>query len=76
MARLRIYTITKLSKLIMELKAHIQLCSTLMLTQLRLINTIEVYGDKEYHFLYGMSEKHTSIKRMFKEIKRILCLKM
>jgi len=59
----------------MELKAHIQLCSTLMLTQLKLINTIEVYGDKDYNFLYGMNEKHTSIKRMFKEIKRTLWLK-
>ena len=60
----------------MELKKHIQLSSTLMLNQLKIINTIEVYGDKEYHFLYGMNEKHTSIKRMFKEIKRILWLKM
>lgn len=59
----------------MELKAHIQLCSTLMLNQLKIINTIEIYGDKDYHFLYGMNEKHTSFKRMFKEIKRILCLK-
>ena len=42
----------------------------------KIINTIEVYGDQEYHFLYGMNEKHTNIKRMFKEIKRILWLKM
>tara|TARA_R100001163_G_C4994838_1_gene146097 strand:- start:439 stop:621 length:183 start_codon:yes stop_codon:yes gene_type:complete len=59
----------------MELKEHIQLSSTLMLNQLKIINTIEVYGDKDYHFLYGMNEKHTNIKRMFKEIKRILWLK-
>ena len=59
----------------MELKEHIQLSSTLMLNQLKIINTIEVYGDQEYHFLYGMNEKHRSIKRMFKEIKRILWLK-
>ena len=59
----------------MELKEHIQLSSTLMLNQLKIINTIEVYRDKDYHFLYGMNEKHTSIKRMFKEIKRILWLK-
>lgn len=59
----------------MELKEHIQLSSTLMLNQLKIINTIEVYGDQEYHFLYGMNQKHTSIKRMFKEIKRILWLK-
>ena len=41
----------------MELKEHIQLSSTLMLNQLKIINTIEVYGDKDYHFLYGMNEK-------------------
>jgi hypothetical protein len=59
----------------MELKQHIQLCSTMMLTQLKIINIMELEGEKEYDFLYGLNEKHTSFKRMFKEIKRILCRK-
>ena len=43
-----------------------------MLTQLKIINIMELYGEGEYDFLYGMNEKHTSFIRMFKEIKRIL----
>jgi len=46
-----------------------------MLTQLRIINTIEVHGEREYLFLYGMNERHASFRRMFKEIKRILWLR-
>ena len=59
----------------MELKNHIQLCSIMMITELKLINKIELHGDREYCFIYGMNEKHDSFKRMFKEIKRILWLK-
>lgn len=59
----------------MELKEHIQLSSIMMLTQLRIINTIELQGEKEYCFLYGMNERHDSFKRMFKEIKRIIWLR-
>jgi len=51
------------------------LSSIMMLTQLRIINTIELHGEKEYCFLYGMNEKHDSFKRMFKEIKRIIWLR-
>ena len=46
-----------------------------MLTQLKIINIMELYGQEEYDFLYGMNEKHTSFVRMFKEIKRTLCRK-
>jgi len=59
----------------MELKQHIQLSSIMMLTQLRIINTIELHGEKEYCFLYGMNERHDSFTRMFKEIKRIIWLR-
>ena len=31
------------------------------------------YKDEELDFAYGMEEYHTSFKRMFKEIKRIIC---
>ena len=60
----------------MELKKHIQLCATSMIAQLKIINTVELQGRKEYEFLYGLNERHTSLKRMFKEIKRILWRKM
>ncbi len=56
----------------MELKKHIELCSKLMVEQIRIINMVEVYGEKRYNFLYGMNEQHGSFKRMFKEIKRVL----
>jgi hypothetical protein len=59
----------------MELRKHIQLSSTMMLTQLKIINIMELYGEEEYDFFYGMNEKHTSFVRMFKEIKRVLCRK-
>lgn len=55
----------------MELKKYIKSISTSMIAQLKTINEFELYGQKEYDFLYGHNEKHTSIKRMFKEIKRI-----
>ncbi len=44
----------------------------MMVTELKIVNTIDIYGHKDLNFVYGMNEKHTSIKRMFKEIKRIL----
>tara|TARA_R100000656_G_C3881815_1_gene114588 strand:- start:316 stop:495 length:180 start_codon:yes stop_codon:yes gene_type:complete len=55
----------------MELKNHIQLCAVTMMAQLKIFNKIELYGHNEYDFIYGMNEKHASIKRMFKEIKRL-----
>jgi hypothetical protein len=30
------------------------------------------YMDKEFDFAYGMQEYHTSFKRMFKQIKRMV----
>tara|TARA_R110001583_G_scaffold182135_6_gene339765 strand:- start:761 stop:943 length:183 start_codon:yes stop_codon:yes gene_type:complete len=59
----------------MELKNHIQLSSIMMLTSLRIVNSVELYGEKEYNFIYGMNQRHGSFKRMFKELKRILWLK-
>ena len=47
----------------------------MMVTELKIVNTIDIYGHKDLNFVYGMNEKHTSIIRMFKEIKRILCQK-
>ena len=60
----------------MELiEKHIKLSTNMMLTELKIVNTVDIYGHQDLEFVYGMNEKHTSIKRMFKEIKRILWLK-
>jgi len=59
----------------MELKNHIQASTTMMITGMKLINRIDIHGEREYCFLYGMNEKHASFTRMFKEIKRIIWLK-
>ena len=59
----------------MELKEHIQISSTMMITGMKLINRIDIHGEREYCFLYGINEKHISLKRMFKEIIRIIWLK-
>ena len=56
----------------MELKNHIQLSSVMMLTSLRIVNTVDIYGNKKLNFVYGMNERHASFKRMFKEFKRII----
>jgi len=57
----------------MELiQKHIKLSTEMMITELKIVNTIDIYGHQDLEFIYGMNEKHTSIKRMFKEIKRIL----
>ena len=51
---------------------YIDVVGLSMIIQLNAINKMELYGRKEYNFLYGMNEKHASYKRMFKEIKRVL----
>jgi|TARA_R100000808_G_C2153391_1_gene163524 hypothetical protein len=56
----------------MELKNHIQLSSVMMITSLKIVNAVEIYGDKKLNFVYGMNERHGSFKRMFKELKRII----
>mgnify|MGYP003658007416 FL=1 len=43
-----------------------------MMAQIKTINEFELHGQKEYMFLYGHNERHTSLKRMFNEIKRIV----
>ncbi len=59
----------------MELERHIKLSAIIMITQLRIINSIEL-KNKKYDFLYGLNEKHTSFKRMFKELRRIIWRKI
>tara|TARA_R100000654_G_scaffold28445_1_gene53018 strand:- start:1383 stop:1556 length:174 start_codon:yes stop_codon:yes gene_type:complete len=55
----------------MELRQYIE---TMAKTMIPLIDHIQLvdYKDEELDFVYGMEEHHTSFRRMFKEIKRIL----
>ena len=55
----------------MELRQYIE---TTAKTMIPLIDHIQLldYKDKELDFVYGMEQYHTSFRRMFKEIKRIL----
>jgi hypothetical protein len=55
----------------MELRQYIE---TTAKTIIPLIDHIQLvdYKDKELDFVYGMEEYHSSFKRMFKEIKRII----
>lgn len=56
----------------MELKKYINAMGLSMMAQIKTINEFELHGQKEYLFLYGHNERHTSLKRMFNEIKRIV----
>ena len=55
----------------MELKKYIENTSKLIIPSIDHLQLIE-YKDKELDFVYGMEQYHTSFRRMFKEIKRIL----
>ncbi len=55
----------------MELKKYIQSTTKLIIPSvdhLQLVN----YKNKELDFAYGMEEYHSSLRRMFKQIIRIL----
>ena len=56
----------------MELKKYIESTTKLITPTIDNIQLIE-YKDKELDFAYGMEEYHTSFRRMFKQIKRIIC---
>jgi len=55
----------------MELKKYIQATSDLIIPSIDHLQLVD-YKDKELDFAYGMQEYHTSFRRMFKEIIRIL----
>jgi len=55
----------------MELKKYIEATSKMIVPLIDHIQLVE-YKDKELDFIYGMEEHHTSFKRMFKQIMRIL----
>ena len=56
----------------MELKKYIESTTKLIIPTIDHIQLTE-YKDKELDFVYGMQEHHTSFKRMFKQLKRIIC---
>ena len=56
----------------MELKQYIQSTTKIIIPAIDNIQLVE-YKNKELDFVYGMEEYHTSIRRMFKQIIRIIC---
>ena len=55
----------------MELKKYIEATSDLIIPSIDHLQLVD-YKDKELDFAYGMEQYHTSFKRMFKEIIRII----
>jgi hypothetical protein len=55
----------------MELKNYIKDTAKFITPSIDHLQLVE-YKDKELDFAYGMQEYHTSFKRMFKEIIRII----
>lgn len=55
----------------MELKKYIESTSKLIIPTIDHIQLVE-HKNKELDFAYGMQEYHTSIKRMLKQLYRII----
>ena len=55
----------------MELKNYIKATAKLITPSIDHLQLVE-YKDKELDFAYGMQEYHTSFKKMFKQLIRIL----
>ena len=55
----------------MELKKYIENTSKLIIPSIDHLQLIE-YKDKELDFAYGMQQYHSSIRRMFKQLFRII----
>ena len=55
----------------MELKKYIESTSKLIIPTIDHIQLVE-HKEKELDFAYGMQEYHTSIKRMLKQLYRII----
>ena len=56
----------------MELKKYIESITKLIIPTIDHIQLVE-YKDKELDFAYGMEEYHTSFRRMFKQLIRLIC---
>lgn len=55
----------------MELKKYIESTAKIIIPAIDNIQLVE-YKNKELDFVYGMQEYHTSFRRMFKQIIRII----
>ena len=55
----------------MELKKYIENTSKLIIHSIDHLQLVE-YKNKELDFAYGMKEYHSSIRRMFKQLIRII----
>ena len=55
----------------MELRKYIETMAKTMIPLIDHIQLVE-YKEKELDFVYGMEQYHTSFRRMFKQIIRIL----
>jgi len=55
----------------MELKKYIENTSKLIIPSIDHLQLVE-YKDKELDFAYGLEEYHSSIRRMFKQLFRII----
>jgi len=56
----------------MELKKYIKATSKLIIPSIDHLQLVE-YKDKELDFAYGMEEYHTSFRRMYKQLIRLIC---
>ena len=55
----------------MELKKYIESVAKGIIPAIDHLQLVD-YKDKELDFAYGMQEYHTSFRKMFKQIKRII----
>ena len=55
----------------MELKKYIENTTKIIMPSIDHLQLVE-YKDKELDFVYGMEQYHTSFKKMFKQIIRII----
>ena len=55
----------------MELKKYIENVAKVVIPSVDHLQLVE-YKDKELDFAYGMEQYHTSIRRMFKQLYRII----
>jgi hypothetical protein len=56
----------------MELKEYITQAAKYITPTIDHLQLVE-YKDRELNFVYGLKEYHTSFRRMFKQIIRIIC---
>ena len=56
----------------MELKKYIESVAKVVIPSIDHLQLVE-YKNKELDFAYGIEEHHTSFRRMFKQIIRIIC---